>query len=394
MGSLANRLLRRFNLELRRYRPAPHTDVVHLKAEGKARGRVLLAYILEPFQLGKGKTPSNAHTHHVESLLMAQVFRELGYHVDVIDFRNRSFQPKRDYAFFVSARVHLDAIAERLAPECVKIAHLDTAHFLFNNAAAYARLLALRDRRGVATHSLKLIEANWAPEHADYLTILGNDFTLSTYRYAGKPMHALPVPTPNDYPSPVDKDYETVRNRYLWMGSHGFAHKGLDLVLEAFACMPDKHLTVCGPTDHGAERQFVAAYHRELYETINIETVGWVDVGSKDFQRLVDGCLGLIYPSASEGQAGAVVTCMRAGLIPLVSRESGVDVGDYGAFVTESTIGEIKRVVRKTSARTLDELRDMATRGWEHARDHHSRAGYLKRYRQVIEAIVAETAAR
>jgi len=394
MGSMTKWLLRRFDLELRRLQPSPHTDIVHLKADGKARGTVLLAYLVAPFQLAKGQAPSNAHTHHMESLLMAQTFQELGYHVDVIDYRNRDFRPKKDYALFVSARVHFAAIAERLDSKCVKIAHMDTSHFLSNNAAAYSRLLALRERRGAATHSLKLIEANWAAEHADYLTILGNDVTLGTYQYAGKPMHTLPVPTPNEYPSPAGKDFEAARNRYLWIGSHGFAHKGLDLVLEAFAQMPDKHLTVCGPVDHRSERHFAAAYHQELYETINIETVGWIDVGSEDFQRLLDTTLGLIYPSACEGQAGAAVTCVRAGLIPLISRASGLDVGDFGAILADCTIDEIKRVVRQTSARSLGELQDMAARAWEHAQAQHSRDAYLQRYREVIEAIIEDAAAR
>jgi glycosyltransferase involved in cell wall biosynthesis len=394
VGSLTSRLLRRFGLELRRYQPPPHAQVARLPAEGTAKGAVLLAYIVDPFLLAAGQQPSSSHTHYVESLLMTQVFRTLGYDVDVIDYRNRDFQPTRDYAVFVSARTHFATLARRLAPGCIKIAHLDTSHFLFNNAAAYARLLALRGRRGAATHSLKLIEANWAPEHADYLTILGNEFTLGTYRYADKPMYALPVPTPNEYPSPAGKDFEAARHRYLWLGSHGLAHKGLDLVLEAFARMPEMHLTVCGPVDQRYERHFRAAYHRELYETGNIDTVGWIDVGSADFQRLADSSLGLIYPSAAEGQAGAVVTCLRAGLIPLISRESGVDVDDFGTILEDCSVESIEGTIRATSAQPAETLRAMAQRGWEYARARHSRAGYLDRYREVIEAILMDAAAR
>ena len=41
-------------------------------------------------------------------------------------------------------------------------------------------------------------------------------------------------------------------------------HKGLDLVLEAFAGMPEYHLTVCGPVakekDFEREKRFLAAW--------------------------------------------------------------------------------------------------------------------------------------
>ncbi len=48
------------------------------------------------------------------------------------------------------------------------------------------------------------------------------------------------------------------------------------------------------------------AFHRELYETPNIEAIGWVDVGSERFREIANGCAALIYPSCSEGQAGSV----------------------------------------------------------------------------------------
>ena len=59
-------------------------------------------------------------------------------------------------------------------------------------------------------------------------------------------------------------------------------HKGLDLVLEAFAATPELQLTVCGPVDR--ERNFNDFYRRELYRTPNIRTVGWIDVAGREFR--------------------------------------------------------------------------------------------------------------
>ena len=69
-------------------------------------------------------------------------------------------------------------------------------------------------------------------------------------------------------PWPDQKDFDRCRNSFLWFGSNALVHKGLDRVLEAFAEMPEYHLTVCGPIHE--ERDFLATYHRELFDTPNI----------------------------------------------------------------------------------------------------------------------------
>ncbi len=80
------------------------------------------------------------------------------------------------------------------------MAHLDTAHWLVNNAAIFARELALRDRRGVAIDSHKFIQINRAIETADYATLLGNDFDFDSYAFAGKPVFQVPNPSAVTYP--------------------------------------------------------------------------------------------------------------------------------------------------------------------------------------------------
>ena len=163
---------------------------------------------------------------------------------------------------------------------------------------------------------------------------------LALLAYANKPIYRLPISAPVIYPWPEGKDFEACRRHFLWLGSHGFVHKGLDLVLEAFAAMPEYHLTVCGPTKGEVEKEFEKVlyvekdfektFYKELYQTSNIRTVGWVDVASPEFMQIANDCIGLINPSCSEGEGGAVVGCMHAGLIPIVSYESGVDIDAFG----------------------------------------------------------------
>ena len=390
MANPINTLLRCFGIEVRRIEPVQYGEFVSLKPQGVAKGNVLLAYIVEPFLLREGEQPSQAHTHHTESLLIAQVFLNLGYNVDVIDYRNESFKPAKPYTFFVSARTNFAALADRLNPDCIKIAHMDTAHFLFNNSAAYRRLLELQQRRGITSTSIKEIEYNYAAEHADYLTVLGNEFTCSTYSYANKPIFPLPVPTPNIYSASPDKDFDRVKNNFLWLGSAGLVHKGLDLVLEVFSGLPDHHLTVCGPLDAPEEREFRQAFYHQLYEMPNIHTVGWVDVSSRQFIDITKSCCALVYPSCSEGQAGSVITCLQASLIPLISYESGVNVEEFGIILTDCSHAEIESAIKRISSKSIQDLEEMSRKAHEYARSNHTEEKYLEDFEKIIVKLGCE----
>jgi len=61
---------------------------VSLKSEEGNRGDVLLSYVIKPFLFRKGEPIPNDHTNYWESLQIARTFLDLGYNVDVIDYKN------------------------------------------------------------------------------------------------------------------------------------------------------------------------------------------------------------------------------------------------------------------------------------------------------------------
>ncbi len=355
---------------------------VSLKPDGTPRGSVLLSFIIDPFLRKPGEAISHDHTHDWESWQMAQTFLQAGYAVDVISYQNNHFTPGKRYDFFISARTNLEHIAPKLNSDCIKVAHLDTAHWLYNNQAAYTRLLDLQRRRGVTLSNAKMIEQNMAIEVADLATILGNRFTMDTYRYAGKEIHRIPISVPVTYPWDSEKAFDRCRNSYLWFGSAGFVHKGLDRVLEAFAAMPEYRLTVCGPLDE--EKAFARAYHRELFETPNIDTIGWIDVNSPRFREIARNTLGLVYPTCSEGGGGSAITCMHAGIIPLLSRQASVDTGGSGAILGNSAIPTIQQAVRQLSTQPATTLEQQARLARETARNNHTREIFAAEYERFV----------
>lgn len=360
--------------------------VVKLRPDGPRLGTVLLSYVNAPFLLPRGASLPTGHTHHWEARQMARTFLGRGFAVDVISYHNRMFQPRAPYDVFVDARWNMQRLAARLG-DCLKLMHLDTAHSLVLTDAELQRLLALQRRRGVTLAPRRFEPPNQGIEHADAATILGNSYAMGTYRYAHKPLHPIPVSAVTTYPWPEGKDFDACRRRFLWLGSGGMVHKGLDRVLEVFARSPELHLTVCGPVE--AETDFVAAYGNELYETPNIKTVGWLDLTSPRFEELVRRCAAFVYPSCSEGSSGAVVACLHAGLVPVVSAESGVDLPDgCGTTLVTSSIHEIDEAVQALSQRPSAELEAMARQGWTFARSRHTRAAFAQRYAEVIDGLL------
>ena len=364
----------------------PESRTVTLEPSGEQRGRALVSYIIDGLLTPADRPLPHSHTHFWESRQIALTLAQLGYRTDVIHWTNFSFVPTETYDVFVDVRLNMERLAPLLGPDCLKIQHIETAHFTFHNPAQQARLEALAERRDVVIQPQKMLEENRAIETADYGVAVGNDFTIATYAHAGKPVLRVPMSAPFEYAAPEAKDFAACRRRFLWFGSGGLVHKGLDLVLEAFAGLPDFELIVCGPIH--MERDFEAAYARELYATPNITTVGWVDVAGKEFRDICDRSLGVVYPSCSEGGGGSVITCMHAGLIPLVTREASVDLDGFGAEIGEATVAAVRDAVRHASELPTDRLREEALAAWRHVRAHHTRESFARDHRRVIADIL------
>jgi glycosyltransferase involved in cell wall biosynthesis len=348
----------------------------------------LLGLLVEEFLWDPDDPRRTRHTIFGQTQAITTALLERGYALDVISDRRSRFPPRARYDLFFGGAIGFEGATRRLNADCIKIVRLEFAHWLFNNHASLGRSLAVQQRRGITPQAVMQLP-NRAIELADYGVLLGNEFTYGTYAFAGKPIFELPNPALTRSPWSEDKDFDACRRRFIWLGSRCLAHQGLDRVLEAFAGMADFHLTVCGPVAEWPD--FVAAYHKELHETPNIRLYGWIDITSPEFHALAGSSLCLVFPSCAEAQAGAVVSCMQAGLIPMVSRESGVDVDpDFGVLLPDCDVDTIARSVRELAERPVAELAAMARRTWEIAQAVYTPERYQAGFGAIIDRIVAE----
>lgn len=182
---------------------------------------------------------------------------------------------------------------------------------------------------------------------ADFAALIGNRQTLQTYPKEWR--RQLTLVTTNTLNPPLIKTAEQIcrsGNGFLWHFGHGAVHKGLDLVLEAFASMPHCRLHITAGLNN--EPDFLKLYHRELFELPNITCHGFMDCQSAEFRSLLEQCFCFIAPSCAEGISPACAMLMKSGLYPVLSNNCGIDLPPgCGTILKNCTVSEIKQTVEK-----------------------------------------------
>ena len=387
MKRIVKQIFRKFGLQITRSHSVSYQEkIITLESENGHKGNVLVSFIIKPF-ISSGGEPDISQDINWGCYQIVKTFLDLGYSVDVIHYQNKTFIPKKNYTFFLDLYTNMERIAPLLNKNCIKILHPRWAHWLYNNYSSYKRCLELQKRKGIVITRLRLLQPNLSTEHADCLIVLGNEFALSTYSYADKVIYRVPYAISLSLSWPEKKNFDVCRKNFLFFSGGGFVHKGLDLVLDAFVSMPDYNLYICGPLEK--ENEFVNIYYRELYELPNICTLGWVDINSPDFSKITNNCIAHIHPSCSEMGGGSILNCMQAGLIPIVSYESSVDVDEsYGVILKNCSVNEIKEAIRLISSYPTDKLKSMSKKAWEITGTIHSQANFSEEFNKVINHIL------
>lgn len=109
------------------------------------------------------------------------------------------------------------------------------------------------EKRKVKCYSYKRIDAflelfDRSLKIADYVSLIGNDYTLKTFpEHFRKKLKLVAVYASKLSYIKSEKDYFKNKGEYLWFYGGGAVHKGLDLVIDIFLKSPHLSLTVIGP---------------------------------------------------------------------------------------------------------------------------------------------------
>jgi glycosyltransferase involved in cell wall biosynthesis len=315
-----------------------------------------------------------------------------GLAVEVIDHTNESFVPSGSYELVLGIEPRVLTIAEQVA-DAALVLHLTTAYPAVNNLAESRRLDDLEKRRGLRCQARRHIDP-WPLDDARLdqvaaMSLIGNDYTVSTYpgRWQARltPINVTASALRNV------KDERRIRRAepgFLWFFGSGAVHKGLDLVLEAFAQMPERTLHIAG--NIAQERDFMELYRRELHDLPNVHWHGSMKTTSAAFDALIDRCSFVIAPSCSEGMSPAAATCLQAGLLPAVTPQTGITLPKgAGRYLEPCTIEQIQDTADALSALSPDERVEQTLAVQAQALDAFSRPRFAATARRYLATVLS-----
>jgi glycosyltransferase involved in cell wall biosynthesis len=354
--------------------------------------RALIMYVVKPFLLKDDDPGLLTHQNLKQCRQIAALLGEFGYIVDVVDIRDKKFTPSSNYALVINSKASLRGMDTSFYKDAIKIFLATTENHLSHNRNLQRRHELLSKRREHAVKFRRIYsEVMPYATRSDAIVGFGNEFIMNTWKEVFKG----PAFSFNNYGfketvfSSSLKDFEQARKHFLFFASSSQMQKGLDLLLEIFPRHPDLHLYIC--SGFKKESDFCACYYKELYKTPNIHPIGWTKVNSSEFYELVKKCAYVIHPTCSEGQPGSVVQCMYSGLIPLVTKEAGIDTEDFGITFSDDSLEEVERVIVEVSQKSEEWHREQSIKTRKVAEEKYSEEAFINRWRDILNEILNNT---
>lgn len=346
----------------------------------------LLSYLSNPVIDEMNGSELVRFSNYGLSTSWARVLNELGYIIDIIDWDNKDFVPKKDYDLLVfHGGKNFKNIIHNVHNKPQIIHWLTGSYWKFNNSQEDQRLANFKKRHGVKLARDRFIYSSEdeVNEAADGIIVLGDPSMRDTY-----PKHYKKVLTINNgsYPDnhfdTIKKNYSIARKNFLFFAGSGNIHKGLDLLIDSFKDLSE-HLYIVAHTD----QDVIDTFKKEL-ALPNIHLIKEVGMRTAEFYDVMDKCAYVILPSCSEGQAGSVVEAMNQGLIPIVSKETRLDTTGYGYILKDSSIKEIKKLISEISLINTKRIENMSYKVRYITKKYHSPEYFRKNLKKSIKTIL------
>lgn len=354
----------------------------------------LVSYIKEPIIYLKDDAKElDGHSNKWESREIALILRSKGFNVEVVDWNDSKFRIKKNYKIVVDVGSNFADWHNELNPNCKRWLHLTGSYPTFQNNAEKERINALKKRKPGSSYSPKRYVVDYKKvidsiETSDCCTLIGNKDTLLTYpkKYWKKISLVTVSASRITFVKKSNAEYVPPEKEFLWYFGSGAVHKGLDIVLEAFASKTDFVLNVVGNIDH--ENDFKKIYSNELYNTPNIRYFGYLDPTSDVFIDILRKCYCFIAPSCSESISTSVATCLQVGLYPVISKNVGVNLPSLcGTYLNNLTVKSVKSAIDSVSHMDDKVLARQISIMQEYSLSEYSRKMYSDRIIKFLDKI-------
>jgi len=345
----------------------------------KCSKRCLLAYITKPFIKGTRAQ----HPNYFEAKTIVSVLEELGYCVDVVFFSNEKFNKFAKYDLVIGLGDCFDNSVGKCKSGAVRIYYATGANFLVSFFNEIERWSELYDKKGTVISPSRFGMprnpqlAVQSMKNCNGIITVGSEWCASTYLMWNKTVHQVGI-IPFTYYSYTDMNRNISKCKYnfLWLGGKGLVHKGLDIVIETFAQMPEYNLYIACDYEKG----LFDKYEKEL-NMKNIHYVGFINTDSKKFCGLANKCAYTLCTSCSEGMCTSVITCMYTGLIPITSKEAYID---YGYKLDNYKCASVIEILQKLNKKTDEEIQTEMQKSYRYVCENYTQDIFKEKFKDAL----------
>lgn len=354
---------------------------------------VLISYLTEPFIKGI----NNGHTNLTECFTAAEVFHELGYLVDVIylDDTESEIDFSKYEVVYGQSLAFEKSFAAKNTDKIKKIFYsTGTNPFYFQKVSGrcvydfYKKTGLMLPESGRLYNSVGPLQSICS----DAIIVLGNDFSKNTYKEVNPLLdcYSLNLFYFDVYDIDLtNKEYSKAKKHFLWFGSSGLLCKGLGLCIDIFSQREDIVLHICGGTIY--ETKFWDYYRPKVNESKNIIDHGFVDIKSDVFQQIMNTCAFALFPTVSEGGAGALLNVMaNGGLIPIATKGCSLDIDEFGFVIEEVTSQNVERAIRDAMELTDEALMVQSKLTKQIVRSVYTLDNYKKNLKKLVALILTK----
>lgn len=324
------------------------------------------------------------HTNSVESRAIIESFLELGHQVDFIDCRNdlSDSEISKYEILFGEGPALVRAVKARNRNQ-LKIFYATTQSPLKVYEKEY--LSYVRQNLDINSGHFRSLDImnNLPLLQSDVIVCLGNANTRDTYNFCIQPIYQI---NPTGFDSKFIENPIKLKDKknLLFFSGGGAALKGVYHVIDFIKENPSFNLIVCGPVCKqilDLHEFFMLSPRLTLYEHIYVPSDEW--------HKIVSSCYFALFPSYSEGASTSLITCLRAGLIPIASKEVGVDIGDNGFLIKELSSSGLAEAIIDASKTSEEKLIKMSDQIYEISNQEYNIYTYKKNITEILSAIIS-----
>lgn len=171
-------------------------------------------------------------------------------------------------------------------------------------------------------------------------------------------------------------------NSFVWFGSTGVIHKGLDILVEAFSRLPLKRLNIFGVSKQ--EVSIIKPYIGRnifLYDKINVMDDAFIS-------EVVDKNAFAVSLSCSEGMQSGIATCMLHGLIPIVTKETGYESQDFIFEFDDYHLDSVVNTISCTSSLSASDINKLSSQVYDYAHKKFTLTAFSNQFESIVKDIL------